>query len=304
MEVIEQLFNEGYELIGVWIKMLFISKMGSTLVIATVLFLLRLVLLALVNRQVDDINSRYTWRKVVSYVLVGFGLLSVGGLWLDGEESLFTYLGLLSAGLAIALQGLLSNLFGWMFIISRRPFEVGDRIQIGLDAGDVVDIRLFEFSILEIGNWVAADQSTGRIIHIPNGKIFRESLANYNKGFDYIWDEIPVTLTFESDWEKAKKLLLNIVNQDVAHLSLDAPERIRKATRHYPITYNYLTPTVYTRVENHGVSLTLRFLCPPRQRRAFEQAIWEDILRTFAQHSDIEFAYPTQRFYQRDVETQ
>ena len=101
---------------------------------------------------------------------------------------------------------------GWCFILIRQPFKVGDRIQIGKVAGDVIDIRFFNFQLNEIGNWVDADQSTGRIIHIPNGIVFTEPQANYTAGFQYIWNEIPVLVTFESDWKKAKQLLTDIVN--------------------------------------------------------------------------------------------
>ena len=121
--------------------------------------------------------------------------------------SVGTFLGLVSAGIAIALKDPLVNMVGWLFILIRQPFKVGDRIQIGSAAGDVIDIRLFQFSINEIGNWVDADQSTGRIIHIPNGIVFTEPQANYTAGFQYIWHEISVLITFESDWKKAKQIL-------------------------------------------------------------------------------------------------
>jgi hypothetical protein len=70
------------------------------------------------------------------------------------------------------------------------------------------------------------------------------------------------------------------------------------------IVYSKLTPTVYTSVEDSGVLLTVRYMCDPRKRRSSEHAIWEDVLRVFAEQPDIEFAYPTQRFYHRWVETQ
>ncbi|NIP82375.1 MAG: mechanosensitive ion channel, partial [Gemmatimonadetes bacterium] len=90
---------------------------------------------------------------------------------------------------------------------------VGDRIQIGAHAGDVIDQRIFQFIVLEIGNWVDADQSTGRIIHIPNGLVFREPLANYTRGMQYIWNEIRVLVTFESNWKRAKQILDEIVQE-------------------------------------------------------------------------------------------
>jgi small-conductance mechanosensitive channel len=184
----------------------------------------------------------------------------------------------------------------------RRPFEVGDRIQIGNLAGDVIDLRIFQFTLMEIGGWVDADQSTGRVVHIPNGKVFTEAQANYHKGFQYIWNEIPVLITFESNWIKAKEILYQIGNKHAEHLSESAEQRIKEASRKFMIFYTKLTPTVYTTVKDSGVRLTIRYICEPRRRRDSEQAIWEDILKEFAKYSDIDFAYPTQRFFNNVLE--
>ena len=127
----------------------------------------------------------------------------------------------MSAGLAIALKDMLSDLAGWVFILWRKPIEVGNRIQIGENSGDVIDVRPFQFTILEIGNWVKADQSTGRIIHIPNGSVFLQPLCNYDMGFKFIWNEIPVMITFDSDWEKAKEILQVIANDKSLPMTAD-----------------------------------------------------------------------------------
>lgn len=142
---------------------------------------------------------------------------------------------MLSAGLAVALKDPIADIVGWAFILWRRPFEVGDRIQIGDQAGDVIDQRIFQFTLMEIGNWVDAEQSTGRILHLPNGLIFTDVLANYTKGSRFIWNEIPVLVTFESDWEKAKQLLKDIANEQDQKLDQDAEASFRAATRHYLI---------------------------------------------------------------------
>ena len=127
-------------------------------------------------------------------------------------------------------------------------------------------------------------------------------LINYSKGFEYIWNEIPVRITFESDWKKGKAILQEIADRHTAHLSEEAKDRVRRAARRYMIVYSALTPTVYTRVETYGVLLTIRYLCEPRSRRSSEAAIWEDILQAFSEHADVEFAYPTQRFFDRRTE--
>jgi small-conductance mechanosensitive channel len=208
----------------------------------------------------------------------------------------------LSAGLAIALKDPLTNMAGWIFINTRKPFQVGDRVQIGEHRGDVIDIRLFQFTLLEVGNWVDADQSTGRIIHIPNAIVFSKPQANYSRGFQYIWNEIPVLITFESNWKTAKSILEDIAIEHAEHLSKAAEKRIKEATKKYLITYTHLTPIVYTSVKESGVLLTLRYLCDPRKRRESQHAIWESILDQFESNPEIEFAYPTTRFYDRKNE--
>ena len=141
----------------------------------------------------------------------------IGSVWLSEFKELGTFLGLLSAGIAVALKDPIINFVGWLFIILRRPFTLGDRIQILGHSSDVIDIRLFQFTLMEIGNWVEADQSTGRIIHVPNGKVFVDTVASYNKGFHYIWNEMPVMITFESNWEKAKNILSVIAKKHAEH---------------------------------------------------------------------------------------
>lgn len=164
-------------------------------------------------------------------------------------------------------------------------------------SGDVIDTRIFEFTIMEIGNWVEADQSTSRIIHNPNGKVFTEALANYGKGFEYIWNEISVLVTFESNWERAKEILLKIGKKHTEHLSKSAERKVKEVSKRYMIFYSHLTPIVYTSVKESGILLTIRYLCGPRRRRISEHEIWEDIVEEFSRHDDIDFAYPTQRFY-------
>jgi small-conductance mechanosensitive channel len=273
------------------------EKLLVSVAIVLLLWLIRLLTLIVVHRRSEDVRVRYRWKKSTQYVAATVSVFALGVIWIQGFESFATFLGLLSAGLAIALRDLVANFVAWAFILWRRPFGVGDRIEIGGTAGDVIDLRIFQFTLLEIGNWVDADQSTGRVIHVNNGTIFTESLANFSKGFDYIWNEMPVLVTFESDWRSAKEILAEIATRHGAELSSVAEEKVRQAARRFMIFYSKLTPTVYTSVRDCGVLLTLRYLCDPRRRRSSEERIWEEILDAFAETEDIDFAYPTQRFY-------
>ena len=273
------------------------ERIFISILIVFLLWLIRTIIVRMIWRRTEDAHIRYRWQKTSIYITVAIGIILVGRIWLIGMQSLATFLGLVTAGLAIALQSLVKSLAGWAFVLWRRPFSVGDRIQVGEYRGDVIDIRIFKFTLMEIGNWIDADQSSGRVIHLPNSMILDEVIANYSTGFEFIWNEIPVLVTFESKWEKAKEILREIAEKHGAHLSAEAEARIKEASKRYMIFYSKLTPTVYTSVKDCGVLLTIRYLIAPRNRRGSNQAIWEDILRAFAACDDIDFAYPTQRFY-------
>lgn len=276
-------------------------KLIWSILVVLIFWIAKRILVRLIDRKFSNIQNRYSWRKTTSYILTIVAILIIGRIWFVGFKNIATYLGLLSAGIAIALKDLLASLAGWLFIIWRRPFEVGNRIQIGTQAGDVIDVRLFQFTLLEIGNWVEADQSTGRIIHIPNNLIFTQPVCNYDTGFKYIWNEIPVLITFESDWKKAKQILLDIANENALHITDEVTQEIRNAARKFMIIYNKVTPVVYVSVVDSGVLLTARYLVNIRARRTSTESIWEGILTEFAKHDDIDLAYPTYRVMSEQV---
>jgi small-conductance mechanosensitive channel len=273
------------------------EQLVYTLIALVFLLLLRLIIANLVIRKIEDDHRRYHIRRIVTYVHTILSVLIIGSIWFQGLASISTVLGLASAGLAVALHDTIANIAGFFFIEARKPFRVGDRIELNGVKGDVIDSRLFEFSVVEVGNWVDAEQSTGRIVHIPNSAVMRSPLSNYNIGFEYIWNEIPVLITFESDWKKAKKLLSEIGKKHAEPLSAGAQAQIRRAARKYLIIAGTLTPTVYTTVKDSGVMLTIRYIVNPRMRRGTEQQMWEDILDAFSQEPDIDLAYNTTRFY-------
>ena len=132
--------------------------------------------------------------------------------------------------------------------------------------------------------------------------ILSEKIANYSQGFDFIWHEVPVLITFESNWKKAKKILLEIAKNHTLDISQTARKYIKEASKKFLIYYRYTEPIVYTTVRDSGVLLTIRYLVNPRHRRGVEEAIWEDILDEFGKHPDIDLAYPTIRYFDNSKE--
>ena len=274
------------------------DRLFQSLVVLLILWALRAVAVRIVHQRfLGNARAQYNWRKVIQYTVVVLGIFLIGRIWLEGIQSLATYLGLLSAGIAIALQDLIINLAGWGYILWQRPFKVGDRIEIGDNHGDVIDVGLLEFTLIEIGRRIHAEQSTGRLAHVPNGMVFRSTLANAHQGVPFIWNEIPVLITFESDWEKAKGILNEIIHRYAPDVTPQIEEYRKRADKRFVIAYKNVKPIVYTSVESNGVLLTMHYLIDPRKQRSSEQVIWEAVLKGFAPHWDIDFAYETTREY-------
>ena len=271
------------------------QKILYTITTLLALFIIYKYLLKFLHKKIDDVQKYYKTRKNITYIYFFIVLVISFFIWFEGLDNLSTYFGLLSAGIAIALKDFITNFASFLFIIFRKPFKVGDRIEIDGVAGDVIDQRPFQFTIMEIGNWVHADQSTGRIIHIPNNKILTHPIANYSKGFSHIWNELEVLITFESDWKKAKIILGSIADKYNSDFSKTAEKELLEASKKFMIFYNNLTPIVYTNVQSDGVLLTLRYLTNPRARRSSSEKLWEEILGAFNKEHNIQLAYKTMR---------
>ncbi len=275
------------------------SKLIRTGLVLLIGYLLIFGLVKVVNRQIADLRTRHMIRKHVIYFFNLLIILLIVLIWLQHISSITIFLSAVGAGVALALQEVILCLAGWLMIMMRRPFEVGDRIEYGDVKGDVIDIQILQTTMLEIGNWVQADHSTGRIVKVPNSAIFKKPNFNYSRGFEYIWNELRVLITFESDWKKAEEIMLKHAVVQAEGMEEIVKRKIKRMSRRYMIHYGKLTPIVYVRILDSGVELTLRYLTEARKRRNTEDDFSRQILNEFARLPDVNFAYPTYRIVRK-----
>jgi small-conductance mechanosensitive channel len=258
--------------------------------ILTVLILLgqnvirRLIMLIVTQRVKEDSPYIYLVRKVTSYALNIFGALLVFGVWVERFGDLSVALGILGAGLAFALQEVIGSFAGWLTIISGRPFSVGDRIETSNIRGDVVDVGILRTTLMEIGNWLQGDHNTGRIVTVSNAFIFKEPLYNYSVHLRFIWDEIGLPITYESDLQKAIGIMIEIVKQHPSYQSLlpQAEEQRRQARRKLAVKLTSLEPRVFVKITDNWIELGMVYPVDNDLRRTFRSEISQQILTAFA----------------------
>ncbi len=277
-------------------------KLFKSVIALGVLFIVKIIAPKFLYGNLQEKNMIYRWQKIISYSFYLFLIATMANIWYSNVQSIATFLGLIGAGLAIAFKDYLSNIAGWLYISLKQPFKLGHRVQIGNLTGDIIDIGLVQISLLEIGNFANSEQPTGRISFLPNSKVFTEPVSNYDLSFPYIWHEIEVIVTFESNWRKARSIIDGKIKNNSLVYDAHSLRRFRKQSKNFLLPDMNLDPKMFTSVADHGVRLSARFVCKPRNRRTIEEKIWVEILDAFSREEAIDFAYPTQRFYNNTIE--
>ena len=267
----------------IWANDVYRKLILSAIALLTSIGFRRLLHLLVVTRLPDDSQHVYTVRKVTNYLVNALVALLILAIWMQHAGDLSVALGILGAGLAFALQEVVGSIAGWVTIISGRPFTIGDRVETGGIRGDVVDIGLLRTTLMEIGNWLGGDHNTGRIVTVSNAFIFKEPLFNYSRHLSYIWDEVSVPVTYESDWQRATQIMIKAAQQHPRYQELlpQAQEQRRQARREFAIKITPLEPRVFTRLTDNWIELGLVYPVDAGSRRIFRSEISQHILAEF-----------------------
>mgnify|MGYP001415204585 CR=1 FL=1 len=183
-----------------------------TSLVLTISYLFFTIILGMVIVQrITDLKTRYTANKALSALSIVFIIALCLRIWVTDTSALIVSYGIIGAALAFALQDVFRNFVGGFLITISSMYRVGDRIAIDNNYGDVMDIGMLNTTLMEIRGWVAGDQPSGRLLTIPNGLVISHPLYNYTRDHSFVWDEITIPLTYDSDWRLAKDLVLGIV---------------------------------------------------------------------------------------------
>ncbi len=261
----------------------YIKLISITIIGIVIINLIKVICLKLYKKGNNESRSLYLYNQKLQIITSVIMFIFILLVWEDYLKNIMTLISFISAGIAIALRDVIINFFAGIYIKVNKPFILEDRIEINGLKGDVVNIKAASFEILEIGERVNSEQSTGRIIHLPNSVVFNYPIKNYVKAFKYIWHELTIKITLDSDIQKTKDILYDILNKN--DILNDTPAKmenqINSVTTDYRIYYNNLDPIIYTAIVDTHVELYIRYLVHPKKVRTVEDSIWLDVLDAY-----------------------
>lgn len=228
-------------------------------------------------------RKEYIINQAVQIILNILEVVFLLVIWNEYIQSLMTLISVTSAAMTIALRELILNFFCGIYIKMKKPFQVEDRIEVKGIKGDVMNISSLNFEVLEISTKEERGQSTGVIVTFPNSIVFSEPVRNLNKGFKYIWDELTVKVPMDCDLVKNKQELYKIVNniEIIKNIPKKMKAQINDINTTNRVYFNKYDPTIYTKIVDNHIELTIRYLMHPKKGRFVESVIWNKILEGY-----------------------
>lgn len=264
------------ELIGINQEYIFL------IILSLLSFFVIKIILVIIKKILKSFDSKtgYLIYQRCRLILTILNILIIFILWDTYLDNIITIISFISAALTLALREIIFNFFAGIYIKIKKPFNVDDRIELGNIKGDVIAINTFDFEVLEVGDYINGEQSTGKVVNVPNSEVLSHPVKNYAKNFKYIWNEIVVKTPLDVNIEEVKSQLYVIVNNNEIIKRIPAKMRqiINQISIDNRIYYNKLEPIIYLKVVDSHIEFYIRYLIHPKKNRIVEDDIYTKIL--------------------------
>ena len=279
-----------------------VQKMLLIFAIIVIMLIVSFLVKLTLKRYFSQNENYYMVNKIINFTLAFLVLMLLLFSYIDNVSYLVTILGFASAGIAIALKDWFMSIFGWLVIVTSGFIQVGDRIRVTKGevetVGDVLDISLFKITIKEDVTLVSymKNRRAGRIFFVPNNYIFSELISNYSHSeLKTVWDGIDITLTFDSNFKKAQKIIRDILKHYSKGYSDITRKQLSKMRNKYQLRATGVEPRVFTLLEPYGMVISGWYLTNSFAALVLRSTICAEILEALMKEDDIHIAYPTQQ---------
>ncbi len=274
-------------------KIYLLNAFYTVLAFGIIYIIFRVIIEEAVVKQIKETKTKYSFKKIVSILYILAFLVVLTTIWIEQPQTLFVAYGVVAAGIAIALQDLFKSLAGGIIIYVNRLYTVGDRIEIQKIVGDVIDIHILYTTILEIQGWVDGDQPTGRLAIIPNSYVLSSTIYNFTKDHSFIWDEIMIPITYDSDWKEAYDTIMTAVRELTKHLAEKAEKEIEQLEEIYYIEKRIVEPNIFLKLTDNWISFNIRYVTEAKKRRSLRHKLSQKILEEIQKNERIKIASAT-----------
>ena len=235
----------------------------------------------MIQRTTSDQILLYRSRKITRY-LSYFLIFLLAIFTFIGEIKYFTIaIGIMSAGVALALQEVILSIAGWIAILTSNMYKTGDRIEINQIKGDVIDIGITRTTLMEIGVWVSSDNYSGRIVQVSNAFVFKGTVHNYSTDFPFVWDEINLPVQYGSDLVLADQIIRQIARDNLMDYTKIAKEEWKHLVKKYLIENANVEPTLTLKLTDNWIEFNFRFVVDYKKRRITKDKLYQEIYRQF-----------------------
>ncbi|MCC6590214.1 MAG: mechanosensitive ion channel [Bryobacterales bacterium] len=275
----DRFFNE-------WLFNPTVGKLVAASVALTIVFAIVRLAQRSVGKYIDDVDTRYRVRKFISFLGYASAAIAIATVYSDRLGGFTVAFGVAGAGIAFALQEVIASVAGWVAVSLGSFYSPGDRVQLGGIKGDVIDISILRTTVMEVGEWVAGDLYTGRIVRIANSFVFKEPVFNYSGDFPFLWDEITLPVKYGSDWKLAKTMLRGIVDEVLVGYAAEVKSSWVAMVKQYRLEEANVEPMITLRATDNWIEFTVRYIVDYRKRRTTKDYLFTRILEEVDKSGD------------------
>jgi small-conductance mechanosensitive channel len=268
-------------------------RLVSSLVVLASTWLAYRITRGVLQARIKDQTHMHTLRMLVRNAFFFAGAVIVLVIWLGVGSNFTVAMGILGAGIAFASQEVIGSFAGYLNIVTGSLYRIGDRVRLGNVVGDVMDIGILRTTVMEIGEWVQADQYTGRIVTVANRAVFADPVYNYTQHWHYLWDEIMIPVTYTSSWRRASEIMLEHGHAYSSHLQAEAQAELRTMVDRYLVHDTPVEPSLYIVMTDNWIEMTLRYVVEARERRRVKGELHQELLQHFESEAEITVASAT-----------
>lgn len=264
-------------------------KLLFTLLVFAFLYILSKVLRLIAAKLGGDRQRTAFWtRQGISLTTFILGFIGFCSIWFDNPARLTTGFGLVSAGVAFALQKVITSFAGYFVILRGKTFNVGDRIKMGSVRGDVISLNFIQTVIMEMGEppgvqeedpgmWVQSRQYSGRIVSVANSSIFEDPVYNYTRDFPFIWEEMRFPIPY-ADRHRAEPIILDAIKRHTEEIANLAGPELEELKQRFFVEASDLKPRSYMRITDNWIEFSVRFLVRTHRIRDLKDVISREIM--------------------------